>query len=77
MEFKERKFSSMERGRCDELIEILEQELSRIRQMIIDGDKVSKINRNLVYATKHTETMLGAISCINTARIMSEKEDES
>lgn len=76
MSLEERKFSRAESKACDELLELLEQELSRIKSMIMDDEKVYKINRSIVYATQHAETMLGAISCINCARIMGKKEDD-
>lgn len=76
MDLKERKFSTVEKKRCDEILEILEQELSRIKSMIMDDEQVYRINRSLVYATQHAETMLGAISCINCARIIDKKQAE-
>lgn len=76
MDLEERKFSRAESKACNELLEILEQELSRIKSMIMDDGRVYEINRSLVYARQHTETMFDAISCINCARIIDKKRDE-
>ena len=76
VKYEDRNFAASERKHCDELLKLLEQELSWIRAKIVDNESTYLINRALVTTVQHTDTILGAISDINTARITCKKEDD-
>ena len=75
--YKNMNFSSDMRKRIDETIEILEQDLSRIRTLVMANESVHKINQEISYARHRSDTLLDMVSLVNTSRIIEKTEEES
>ena len=70
-------FSNNMRERINETIEILEQDLSRIRALVMASESVYKINQEISYARHRSDTLLDMVSLVNTSRMVEDDEEES
>ena len=75
--YKDVDFTNEMRKRISETIEILEQELSRVRALVMTNESVYKINREIVVARNRADTLLDMVSLVNTSRMIEEDEEES
>ena len=74
--YKDVDFTSNMRERIDGTIEILEQDLSRIKTMVMANESVHAINREIVNAIHRYETLLDMVSLVNTSRMIEDDGEE-
>ena len=75
--YKNVDFTNGMRKRIAETIEILEQDLSRVRALVMANESVYKINQEISYARHRSDTLLDMVSLVNTSRMVEDDEEES
>ena len=75
--YSNRSFTNAEKRLVDELIEMIEQHTSKIRQMVNGDEQRYEINMKIMDFKQKDATLLDAIAYINCQRITEEEVDES
>ena len=75
--YKNVDFTNGMRERIAETIEILEQDLSRVRALVMANESVYKINQEISYTRHRSDTLLDMVSLVNTSRMVEDDEEES
>lgn len=74
--YKDVDFTSNMRERIDGTIEILEQDLSRVRALVMADESVYKINQEISSARHRSDTLLDMVSLVNTSRMVEDDGEE-
>ena len=75
--YSNRSFTDDEKRLVDELIEMIEQHVCKIRQMVNGDEQRYGINMAITDFKQKDATLLDAIAYINCQRITEEEVDES
>lgn len=74
--YKNVDFTNGMRKRIAETIEILEQDLSRVRALVMANESVYKINQEISYTRHRSDTLLDMVSLVNTSRMVEDDEED-